>query len=71
MNVGGVFFRLSTGLIILDVDRAFGQMPAKPVLIRPEEVVELRDAIVNHPIAPTKRAFLNQRLASWVKSANE
>jgi hypothetical protein len=61
-DVGAVFFRLSTGLIILDVARAFGHLGPKPVVIQSEEVAELRNAIVKHPITPAKRAFLNTKL---------
>jgi hypothetical protein len=61
-NVQSVFFRLSNGLITLDVDRAFGEVPSKPVLIRAEEIAELRIPISKHEITPAKRGYLNERL---------
>jgi hypothetical protein len=61
-DVGVVVFRLSAGLIHLDLDRAFDHLAAKPVRIQSEEIAELRDAIVKHPIAPAKRAFLQTKL---------
>lgn len=61
-EVRAVFFRLSTGLILLDVGRAFGQLGMKPVVIRSEEIAELRNAIVKHPITPAKRISLNSKL---------
>ncbi len=63
-DTNAVLFRLSGGLIFLDVDRAFGQLGTKPVVIRSDEVTELRSVIAKHPISPAKRAFLNTRLIS-------
>jgi hypothetical protein len=61
-DVNAVFFRLSSGLILLDIDRAFGHLGTRPVLIRSEEIAELHDAIAKHPITPAKRTFIRTRL---------
>ena len=61
-DVNAVFFRLSAGLILLDINRAFGELGTKPILIRPEEIPELRAPIDKHAITSAKRTFLTAKL---------
>jgi hypothetical protein len=62
-GVGTVAFRLSGGLIKLDIGRAFGKNLAEPSLLGASDIVELREPIAKHPIGPAKRSTLAAKLA--------
>ena len=61
-GAGTVVFRISSGLIFLDIDRAFGRLGTNPVVIRAAEITELRRVIEKHPISQAKRVFVNAKL---------
>jgi hypothetical protein len=61
-GVTSVAFRISGNVILLDVQRAFGDPTSRPTLINASDIAELQAIIRKHAVTPKKRPATHAKL---------